>query len=271
MDCATRPTGALGVLDALVPADHVCWAVDDGDDYDAIAASWLAEGAETGDKVVYFGPEASLGGAPSHGAAFDPRVAFLGGGPLDPAAMLGMFRREAAKAEAEGFRALRVLADMDWVAGLSTDDELTAFELRLDATVNELGAIVVCAYRSGTYAPEHVAALSSVHPLHCGTSAHHLGFRVWNNGRAHWHLDGEVDCFGADALGVALRSAATDGPMRLCLDGLRFADVAAMRAIATAARSADVRIRLERPSDTFVRCWSLLGYDTSASSVELAP
>lgn len=274
MRSANRSTGVAS-LHALVPSDHVCWSVGPADDYDGLAKACLAAGSEAGDKVVYFGPERALPVAPVPAPdvpTHDPRVSFLGGGPLDPDAMLAMFRREAAAAEREGFRALRVVADMDWVTGLATHDELTAFELRLDATVDELGAIVVCAYRNGTYAARQVAQVNTVHPAAFGELTEDLGFRVWSGGSAQWHVAGEVDCFNADAFAFTLASAAaaSRSPVRVRLDGLQFIDVAGMRAIATTATAGGaVRICLERPSETFARCWRLLGFEELAPSVEL--
>lgn len=260
-------------LGALAPGDHVCWAVESDDDYDRIVELCMADGNRAGDKVFYFGPQASLAASPLSAmaaVAVDPRAACLDGGPLVADHVLRSFRQEAAAAAGAGFRAMRVVVDMDWVAGLATTDELTAFELNLDAAVHELGAVVICAYRSSTFSAQEVARVNSAHPQEFGGLSDDLGFRVWSGGSQCWDVSGEVDCFNADAFGFAIASAAASGPVRLRLHGLEFIDVAGMRAIATAAESgSQVRIQLDSPSDTFARCWELLGYDALAPGVEL--
>ncbi|HVF74985.1 MAG TPA: MEDS domain-containing protein [Acidimicrobiales bacterium] len=273
MTSGTRTTGAVADIGALAPGEHVCWAVDTDDDYHRLATSCMAAGTNDGDKVFYFGPEATLAASPGPAAAtaaLDPAVTVLGGGALVPSVMLEMFHREAASAAKEGYRALRVVADMDWVARRVTPEELTAFELNLDAVVHQLGAVVICAYRTTTYSAEEVAQVNTVHPQEFGRPPDNLGFRVWSGGPQCWDVAGEVDCFNADAFGFALASAAASGPVRVRLTGLAFIDVAGMRAIATAAASVPtVRIQLEGPSETFVRCWTLLGYDALAPVVEV--
>lgn len=273
MSSAARSTGAMAQLDGLSPGDHVCWAVADHDDYDVAAERCVADGNRAGDKVFYFGPEASPARSAlsaSASVAVDPAVAFLGGGPLVADDMLQMFRREATSAANEGFRAMRVVADMDWVAERATTDDLMAFELNLDAVVHELGAVVICAYRTTTFPAGEVARMNTVHPQEFGVPPEDLGFRVWSSGPGCWDVAGEVDCFNADAFGVVMASATASGPVRVRLHALDFIDVAGMRAIASAAESGpQVPIRLEAPSETFARCWALLGYDALAPVVEL--
>jgi hypothetical protein len=121
----------LDGLSELGPADHVCWVVGSDDDYSALARVCVADGRAAGDKVFVFGPDASA--RPEGDVVADPFVIGLDRGPLRPAAMLDTFRRESAAAVAEGYRGVRVVADMDWVLSASpTPDDVTAFEIELD-------------------------------------------------------------------------------------------------------------------------------------------
>jgi len=257
-------------LDVLAPGDHICWAVDADDDFELTAKRCLVEGSRVGDKVLYVGPAASLPGSPLSAVAvkaFDPGPALTGPAGVDD--MLQVFRLEATSATDDGFRALRVVADMDWMAGLATNDELTAFELRLDAVADEVGAVVICAYRATTFPAGEVARVNTVHSQTFG-QPDDLGFRVCSDGPQCWDVTGEVDCFNAEAFGLVLASAASSGTVRVRLDRLEFIDVAGMRAIAAAAEAGAVaRMSLESPSETFARCWALLGYEALAPKVEL--
>jgi anti-anti-sigma regulatory factor len=79
-------------------------------------------------------------------------------------------------------------------------------------------------------------------------------------------LVGEIDCWCADQLSVLLAAASGDlhEPV-LDISGLRFADVAAIRAIAGAAHELARtygRVRLHGALPTFRKVWRLMRLDT---------
>jgi hypothetical protein len=270
-----RHGGALPVLDRLPDCSHVCWVVDSPARFERWTAACLADGARRGQRLLRFVPQARAATAPGDlpVTVLDPAVAVLGGGPLDRAAMYSSLRAAAASARDEGYRGLRLVADMDWLATPApTPVELAAYELLLDEVVTELGATVVCAYRTESFAPDTVAEAVAAHPSTAGPIAVDPGFRFWNVRGAVWEVSGEIDLFNADAFGRALATAAVGvSSMRLRAVGLRFIAVAGLGAIVDVTRSRpDLRIVVEGAGPSFTLCWTLLGYDRLVQAVRFA-
>lgn len=258
-------------LDALRPGDHVCWVVDDPATYVAAATAILEVGRSAGERPFVFGPEGSAdldALRPLAAVATDPDVAFLGGGPLVPDAMFSMFREQVAIAKAEGFRGLRLVADMDWLRPLGTSTQaVVAFELLLDRVVHELGATVVCAYRTTSFDPEVISGVRCVHPREHGVGEAPQ-FRMVAGDTHEWRLSGEVDFGVASAFVAAVEAATHDGPCVVDVAELDFIDVAGMRAIAIAARSTNPVV-LKGATSILRRGWTVAGFDSLAPGVQL--
>jgi hypothetical protein len=229
-------------------------------------ARCLAEGARRGEHLLRFTPQARVPAAPGDLSVIelDPAVAVLGGGPLDPAAVYAMLRTAAATAREQGHRGLRLVADMDWLAAPAPDPaEMAAYELLLDQVVTDLEATVVCAYRTEHFDAHTIAEAIAVHPSTLGPVTVEPGFRFWNISGPVWEVSGDVDMFNADAFGRALATA-TNGvsSIRLRTSGLRFIAVAGLGALAEVTHfRPDLRIIVEGANASFLKCWTLLGYD----------
>ncbi|MFD9124776.1 MEDS domain-containing protein [Kitasatospora sp. NPDC059571] len=118
--------------------DHVCWMVGPGDDVAGPARAFVADGELFGDMVLVLGDTDGGRRAP---ATWD--------------ALLGEVSRGAERADREGFRTLRVLADLTALpAGDTRPDVLARHELRLDALAADSGAILVCVYDRAALTPE---------------------------------------------------------------------------------------------------------------------
>ncbi|HWH00341.1 MAG TPA: MEDS domain-containing protein [Pilimelia sp.] len=268
--------GTLPELEPLGPGSHVCCVVDSTAQFEAWTAECLAEGARRGEKLFRFAPQARLAGLPVDGAVnvADPHVAFLDEGPVDPAVMYAMFRRETAAARREGYQGLRLVADMDWLLASQPDRAaLTAFEVSLDEVVRELGATVVCAYRTPHFDAATISAMVAVHPVTVGTVPAAPGFRIWNVAGGVWAGTGEVDYFNAEPFGRALTAAARDvSTLRLRTAGLRLIAAAGIEVLVQVARSRpDLRIVIEDANEIFRRCWALLDLDRQVPNVEFQP
>lgn len=266
----------MPTLDPVETGDHVCWLVDSDDDFNVTARAFAADGALFGDKVLVIGaPEArwSQAGVPQ-GIVVDPAVERADEAGWDAAAMLGMVRREADTACRQGFRALRVLAQMDrvWPGGASPQ-EVARHELGLDDLVAAGTALVVCAYHRGSFDPAALEQAAGVHPQQLGMRRLMPGFRMFSAGRNCWSVSGVVDSEGAAIFRTAMGElVARSTTVRLRCEDLELMDAAGMRALAEAAREVPGhRIVLEGANDTVRRCWSLLGYDVPQIPVELAP
>jgi len=253
----TSEDDGLGELPA---GAHVCWVVDDPAMFLATAATLLVEAAARGAKPIVFGPRdgvalAALGEVAA--VAVDPRVAFLNEGPFDPGAMFAMFRRESAAAWEQGYSGVCVVADMDWLLPSRPSTEaITGFEVLLDQLVEELGATVVCAYRTASFDTGPISGALCVHRDRLG--GQEPPFQFIAAGPTRWSLGGEVDRAVRETFATALQAAAgTDGCV-IDTSSLQFIDVAGMRAIAAVASS--VPVRLEGAPRVLKRAWSAAGF-----------
>ncbi len=262
-----RRTGtSRPALDRLPECSHVCWVVESPARFDHWTAACLAEGARLGQRLIRFVPQARAAAEPRDPSVMvvDPTVAVLGGGPLDRAAMYGMLRTAADAARDDGYRSLRLVADMDWLATPApAPAELAAYELMLDEVVTDLGATVVCAYRTESFDADTIAESVAVHPTTLGPVAVEPGFRIYHVRDAVWAVDGEIDLFNADALTRALVTVTTGvSSIRLQTSGLRFIAAAGVGAFVEVTRMRpDLRIVVEAPPRSFTSCWTLLSYD----------
>jgi len=243
-------------------------------------AACLAEGAGRSEKLFRFGPHAGLSAVRSATPAglsvtlADPRVAFLAGGPVDPAAMYAMFRGQAATARNEGYTGLRLVADMDWLLAVPPSrEQLAAFELLLDEVVTELGATVVCAYRTGHFDAATLAEMTAVHPITVGAVNREPGFRLWNVARGTWQVRGEIDDSNAEPFARALTTAAAGTPvLRLKAAGLTFVAVAGIQAfVHLALNYPDLRLVIEDANEPLRRCWDLFDLDRQLPRVRFHP
>lgn len=267
-----RHAGALPTLDELPDCSHVCWVVDSPARYQRWSSACLADGARRGQRLLRFVPQAQVTAEPDGlpVTAFDPAVAVLRGGPLDRAALYATLRTAAATARDDGYRGLRLVADMDWLATPAPSAvEVAAYELLLDQVVTDLGATVVCAYRAESFAPDTIAEAVAVHPSTSGPIPVDPGFRFRNVQGPVWDVHGEVDQFNADAFGRALATAATGArSIRLRAHGLAFIAVAGLGAIVDVTRARpDLRIVVEGARSSFTHFWTLLGYDRLVPAV----
>lgn len=259
-------------LNRLPVGSHVCWVVDSPARFEQWAAECLADGARRGERLVRFIPRARATVAAGEPAVtvLDPAVAVLRGGPLDHAAMYAMLRTAAGSARDEGYRGLRLVADMDWLGTPApTAAEMAAYELLLDQVVTEIGATVVCGYRTERFDAHAIAEAVAVHPSTVGQVPVEPGFRFWNVSGPVWEVSGEVDLFNADPFGRALTAAATGvSSMRLRTGGLRFIAVAGIAALVDVTRlRPGLRIVVEGATASFTHCWRLLGYDRLVPAV----
>jgi hypothetical protein len=275
-----RRVGEFPTLDRLGPGSHVCCVTDSSTPFEQWAAACLTEGAAIGEKLFRFAPQAALAAVRRHTpgelavTVVDPREAFLAGGPVDADVMYSVFRRQAAVARAEGYRGLRLVADMDWLLAVPPSrEELTDFEVLLDEVVTELAVTVVCVYRTEHFDALTVAEQVAIHPVTVGTAPTQPGFRLWNVTGGLWELMGEVDSFNAEPFGRALAAAASRTPqLRLKTARLRFIAVAGVRAIVQLALSRpDLQLLIEDATEPLRLCWTLLGLDRHLPHVRIQP
>ena len=255
------------------PGSHVCWSVASEESYVAGARTFLAAAADRGNKPILFGPAGPNGPlqrtelSSLAATVADPLVDILGG-RFDADAMLAMFTTETQQARRDGYRAVAVMADMDWLHGSATPDQTLSFELLLDRRIKDLGATVVCAYRMASFDESARQALHAVHPTNRGVDGP-SPFHLVAGDVESWQLGGEVDCANADTFAAAL--AAVVKPERCVIDarGLTFIDVSGMRELARASRHTR-ELRISNAPSILRRAWELSGFAPAAPSLRLA-
>lgn len=198
-----------------------------------------------------------------------------GPGPAswDPEAIGPLVSREAHAAGGQGFRALRVLARMEymWPGPGPAPDRVARHELDLDAVVAGGSAIMVCSYRTDHFAPGVLHLAKGVHPQHLGTSRPVApNFRMFSQGPDCWSVSGVVDAEGAEAFGVAVGELAARFPvLRLRCEEMELIDAAGMRALAAAAGHPGRRVVVSGAGGTVRRAWDLLGLHQACPQVEM--
>ncbi len=259
-------------LTRLGPGSHVCCVVDSAPRFEEWAAECLEEGERLGQKLFRFGPDAVLRGLALDRpvSLADPHAAFLGNGPMDPEAMYAMFRRQDRAARSGGYQGLRLVADMDWLLATGSGTaEVAEFELVLDEVVRELGATVVCAYRTATFDAEAIGEVAAVHPVAVGHLPVEPGLRVWSAGPGTWEIAGEVDLFNAELFERALaRAAGRTASLRLRTSGLGFVALAGAEALARVGASRpDLRVVVQDACPSLRSCWVLGGFESQVPNV----
>lgn len=270
-----RLARSIPTLDPIEVGDHVCWLVAPDEDFAATAAGFIADAALFGDKVLILGPAGAI--STPHATERDLVVLdpARNGSDWDPAALGALVSREATAAGGQGFRALRVLAQMDqlWPGPATAVGQVARHELDLDAVIAGGGALMVCTYRTDSFEPSVLHQAAGVHPQHLGTSRSALpSFRIFSQGPDCWSVSGVVDSEGAVAFGVAVRELAARSPTpRLRCEDLELIDAAGMRALAAAAGQSGQRLVITGAGPTVRRAWTLSGHDRSCPEVEMEP
>lgn len=266
-----RSGASLSPIDV---GDHVCWAAPPKAEFQRTARAYLTDGTRLGDKIMVVGPPSpawQLDLPAARGQLVDPAACDVG---WDADALVSLVRQEAEAAGRQGFRALRVLANMDriWPAGI-TPRQVADHELRLDAVIGGSAAMVVCAYAGTRFPTDLLGQAASVHPHFVGDRDAEPSFRVFSGGEDCWNVSGVVDADGAAAFHTAVTELLrTTSTLRLRCADLELIDAAGMRTLAEAAAAFPGRtITVENANALVRKCWELLSYDDPTVPVELVP
>ncbi|MFF1297447.1 MULTISPECIES: MEDS domain-containing protein [unclassified Streptomyces] len=259
-----RATRTLAALDEIGAGDHVCQLLDPSDDVMDRSRAFIADGALFGDKVVI------VGRVPQAPGDLASRV-------LDPArlrdSLLAAVRREAASAEREGYRSLRVFHHVTSDGSAQGAEELLRSELDLEEFAAGSGAVVVCAYSGADWAASTLDKVRCVHPHHLGSRPASPAFQVYRTAKDGWTVNGVVDADGAAAFGAILRTLLQQTvTVRLLCHALDFLDAAGMSALSDAARCLpDRKVVLEGTNETVRLAWELSGFADPSIPVVMAP
>lgn len=281
MVTVARVDGAVSGLDTLEGGDHVAWFLDRAVDFATLAGKFFEQGTARGEKLLMFAPQRrAVSRLPIGGGVtvFDPRQAFLSSGTGAGGRQLserlgGALREQTALADAEGYRGLRLIVDMDWLfETTATIEQVVELEQGLDEATAAEKAVVVCAYRLESFTTAEIAGAACVHPRTFSEAPGEVGFRMWAAGANRWQLAGEIDLRARGIFPALLTAAARGrGLLRIDCAGLEFIDAAGTRAIAHVARETATPMYLEHAADPLRSLWRLLDLEAYAPTVELLP
>lgn len=241
-----RPVGDMR------PGDHAWLAFANTDEREQVVGTFVYDGLKTDEKVVYV-TDASPGELPRVlTRRIDPEPfaeagqlrliprehSCLNRGHFDPDLMLRTLEREIAVAFDEGYRAVRITADMSWALGEPKGSELLLgcegwFEA---AVAPSTMAMAICQIDPHRCTPDQLTALRNSHEvLVKANPAFDDGIlRITRTFEPHGlRLEGELDGARHAVFAETLSSVTASGrQIHLDLTKLRFIDLGALNLLA---------------------------------------
>jgi anti-anti-sigma regulatory factor len=204
-----RMIGPVGSYRELGVQDHLCWVHGDRRDYRPGLSEFFRDGLGRGLRVAYLGSEDAgelrelLGGVAGSGTLVSGEAVrvisleeFYGTGePVDPAAVIKRYDAATQEALADGYRGLRVGADVtDLVRAPDQHDAFARCEVLLERYTSRHPLSAMCGYRR-----ELGDAVTQFACLHAAASAGLTPFQVFACDDGAVGLLGEFDqaCQGA--------------------------------------------------------------------------
>lgn len=270
---ARRRSGWLGQSGGATLSDHGCSSYALDRRRAEIVTAWLRDAAPLGQRAMYIGAaptkalHAELADFPALDHAVESGALVVSsavdfydlGEPIDPESQLALYDRAVELAIADGYRGLRVAAD---ITPLVVDEALRRSHLHweqyADRYMTERPLAPLCIYDARKIPA--LPAIAAVHPLQ---GPHEPRFAVFGSDRDAAALVGEIDGCSADVLSDVLAGLpATDR----CLDveGLAFLDARTAAVLQhELQRRADEHhpIRIVGASQMFRKVWDLCELD----------
>src|SRR3954447_8901669 len=256
-----RSSAGLGVR------DHACWSFDDREQFRRAGVAYLEDGRRLGQRLMYVG-DCDADRLRDDLAELSDRDALMEAGwlsvapldavyeigaPADTAERLRGYDALVDDALANGYRGLRVMAEVSRLLAAPAGAAAHArWEAVADRYMEDRPLSALCGYDRRQITAEALADVACVHPLVHGPE-HVSPLRLFaaDGGLA---LEGELDFFSAPALARAIRACVAEpGETVLDLAGLRFIDVAGVQALegerrALAAQGCRVVLRSAPPA-----------------------
>ena len=270
-----RASGALGPGWPAGLSDHAAWGYSSGSERASAASAWVADGLRIGQRTMYVAAlsrdelAAELASVPggADAAASGALVVVPStelydlSAPIDAAAQLAQYAGAVDQALADGYRGLRVAAD---ITPLVLDPGRRAahlyWEQVADRYMVERPLAPLCLY--DTRRIDGIDAIVCAHPVQGPAEP---AFALYGDAPRRIALEGEVDAFGAPTL-AAMLSCLPETDEVVDLSPLSFIDVRAAWTLhdAVQRRRAAGRVTvLAGASDTVRRLWDLCGFDGS--------
>ena len=244
---------AVASLDALGPGTHLCAFHHSPGQLTRIASTFIGHGLAAGDQMLYVANDehaevvlqAMAGRVHADDAIRAGQLlvrsfaeAYGTRRPDDLGTVADGFRAAAAQSRKDGFRGLRVAAQMDDLAALlGSPAEVLAWERMSTALQREIGVSSVCLYDRNLIDAEHADLIAREHDaLAPETARRPLARFLAVDEPGGLRVSGEVDVFNRDDLLQVLRArAAVTHRIHVDLEHLGFADVGSLARLTSLA------------------------------------
>jgi anti-anti-sigma regulatory factor len=271
---AMRMIGPVGPYHELGVQDHLCWVHGDRRDYRARLGDFFRDGLERGLRVMYLGSEDAgelrelLGRVVDTGTLLLREAVrvisfeeFYGAAePVDPAAVIKRYDAATEEALADGYRGLRIGADVtDLVRAPERRDAFARCEVLLERYSARHPLSAMCGYRR-----ELDDAVTQFACLHAATPAGLTPFQVFACDDGAVGLFGEFDQACRVAFERALRRiepAPDDPELIFDMSAVGFMDHDALLALDSYAESCQVPVLVRSVPPAVRRVAHVLGLE----------
>ena len=264
----TASTGA-----GFGPGDHLCWPFDGYDDFRREALTFLADGAQLGQRLLYTADRphdelrrdvldglAGAGGLLASGGLVVESLldTYEVSEVADPSAQAAAYVARTRDAVEAGYTGLRVAADATLlVTDADAREAFVRYEHLIDRAMVEVPFTAMCGYDRSRLTPAAVNELASVHPhRRSGSST----FALFNDDRGLL-LTGDVDA-AVDPIFAASVDRVVDtidgDTIDIDCSHLDFFDSRGLQVLDEAAAASRLLVRLEHPPLSTERLIELL-------------
>ena len=175
-------TPLLASLEQLGPHDHFCSIYETPEEHYAVAIPFMQMGLERGEKCIYIADDGTMDevrermelqgidverATESNALVVAPKEqAYLKHGSFDPDWMFTFWKEATDSATSEGFSALRVTGETEWVVrGGRGLDRWMEYESRLTHALSENNCSALCQYNRRCFPPELILDVIRTHPV----------------------------------------------------------------------------------------------------------
>lgn len=173
-------TPSLRKITDLEPGEHTCFLYETDDEHRAVLTSYIRRGLERGEKVLYVLDANSADTILEYLRADGLDVvsclssgrlrlmgsyeAYMADGFFDPAGTITSLRKEAERALAEGYKALRTTAEMTWILrNVSGSERFVEYAARLNEFFHEGSSLALCQFDRRRFPPSVLLHMLSTH------------------------------------------------------------------------------------------------------------
>jgi signal transduction histidine kinase len=175
-------TPLLASLEQLGPHDHFCSIYENPEEHYAVAIPFMRMGLDRGEKCIYIADDGTVSEVRQlmHSEGIDVERAtacnalvvatkeqtYLKQGSFDPDWMFTFWNEATQSAMSEGFSALRVTGETEWVVrGARGLERWMEYESRLTHALSENNCSALCQYNRRRFPPEVILDVIRTHPV----------------------------------------------------------------------------------------------------------